>query len=123
MEKIIITLIVLMLLATNNAFAIETSGDENAYNESTGSIIMLSDVIEKKDGFKLNGNWIFEGNVGNEIYSQKKYFLMSNPKVYILSGSTNLMESLNKIVPIQDTSFEGLIKDENLAEIICSVNI
>ena len=36
---------------------------------------------------RLNGNWIYEGNVGNDFYSQEKYFLMNNPNVYILYGS------------------------------------
>lgn len=47
---------------------------------------------ENKEGAKirLNGNWIYEGNVGNDFYSQEKYFLINNPNVYILYGSFSL---------------------------------
>ncbi len=112
MKKISLILMILILLFINTTFADTLSID-------SASELEVFDSVNEPDGVALNGNWILEGNLGKTFFVLKKYFLISNPNVYILYGDANLSEIIKDNMPIINESLiNKMINEENYSSLL-----
>ncbi len=110
MKKYLIGLIIILILCVSSAFA-----DSNSFVPAT--------YLDTEAKFEIPDEWIYEGVLFDENYSQKKYTFIKNLDVSILYGMRNLKEEIHKKMPFisADSILDGL-SEENIVSILGSAS-
>ena len=110
MKKIFAIIISFLILISSFVFA-----DSNDFVPAT--------YLDTEAKFDISDDWIYEGVLFDENYSQKKYTLMKNLDVSILYGMRNLKEEIQKKMPfVSAESMLNGLTEESLVSILGSAS-
>lgn len=110
MKKFYAIIFVILILSVSMTFA-----DSSNFVPAT--------YLDTEAKFDIPDNWIYEGVLFDENYSQKKYTFIKNLDVSMLYGMRNLKEEINKKMPfVSADNLLGNLSEENIVSILGSAS-